>query len=145
MRIWGEIQDKRYRANKTLKKVKYVYEHSEFVRVSSTKYKVKAVLRSKGWFNVCLRDVHYECGDFNYNGYPCKQVFVYMIRYLVEELGFDYGDKIYSKSDGFNMLRRKRSYIVRDENLRFIIKTNEFPVTIGEDAFMTIKDLNKSL
>jgi uncharacterized protein YneF (UPF0154 family) len=141
----GEIQDKRYRANKTFKKGKYVYEHSEFVRVSSTKYKVKAVLRSKGWFNVCLRDVHCECGDFNYNGYPCKHVFGSMIRYLVEELGFDYRDKIYSKSDGFNMLRRTRSYIVRDETLRFIIKTNESPVTIGEYAFMAIKDLNISL
>jgi hypothetical protein len=52
---------------------KYSDMYSEFFRVSSTKYKFKAVLRSKGWFNVCLRDIHCECGDFNYNGYPCKQ------------------------------------------------------------------------
>ena len=72
------------------------------------------------------------CPQFNQNFYTCKHMF-----YLLIEKGIEKG-MVYKKLrdvDVFKFLKDTRKYFVKDERFIKLIDAEEFPVTIGIEAF----------
>ena len=84
------------------------------------------------YHNVDLNKWHCSCLTFNQNGNTCKHMFYVLIEKAIEK-GMDY--KKLQNVDVFDFLKQTRKFFVKEEKFIKLIEQEEFPVTIGVDAF----------
>lgn len=134
----GVVEDKKKKSNEKFKKGKDIYEDSLFKEVDYLFFKVKAITRSLGWYDVDLKNMYCSCESFNYGGYVCKHMFGMFI-YMRVENGEEWSE-LSKEVDSFKFLKQSRIKFVEYPLLKAIIKIHDFPVTIGEN---TLKEFLK--
>lgn len=136
---FGMYGEKLLHARKRMKSGLDVYLFSNIEGIEYKQYKVVSQ-DSRVKYHVNLSDWSCECPDFNQNCYPCKHIFGTLFLVVGDDL------VEYKTMNPFEFMKKVRLLLCEDNELMVkLIKLNEFPVTIGEDALEELKSKNRRL
>ena len=103
------------------------------IKISYNKYKVPSS-RNGIYHIVDMNDWSCTCESFNYGCYTYKHMFYIMIDFRCENK-VNHFKELKNIENIFNFIKETCLTMTKDENLKEMIKFQNFPVTIGENAF----------
>lgn len=132
---FGNITTKMKSSNKKLKDGISLFLSGEFEEVSYLFYEITGIVSNVDPYDVDLKNFCCSCPDFNVGGYVCKHMFCIMLNYRFDTIkNFNIKD---IEINAFKFIKETRLMFVKIPLLRKMIEIQDFPVTIGEDAFVS--------
>lgn len=108
-----------------------LYLALESIDLNNNIFKVPSLIKGN-YYIVDFNKWHCTCLQFNSNCYTCKHMFYLLIEKGIQK-GMDY--KKLQNVDVYTFLKNSRKLFLNDEKLIKLIDLEEFPVTIGIEAF----------
>ena len=105
----------------------------EATNLENNVFKIPSSIKGE-YHTVDIENWSCTCMQFNQNCYTCKHIFYILIEKSISK-GMNY--KGLSKVDVFQFLKESRKLFINDEKFIKLIDNEEFPVTIGIQAFFS--------
>ena len=110
-----------------------LYLFVEATNLENNVFKIPSSIKGE-YHTVDIENWSCTCMQFNQNCYTCKHIFYILIEKSISK-GMNY--KGLSKVDVFQFLKESRKLFINDEKFIKLIDNEEFPVTIGIQAFFS--------